>query len=138
MNNLDNCGDSQLGEPKKRPADGNEESDDNSNSHDIQNWIYPEDGLLVGTDAIFTSSPNVIPIIQVSFLISAWAFLRPQSTQMKEVRSTTSKPTINESTYCTPRQDICEVEICIPMNNATLFLVDALRYGHCNLMDVPK
>lgn len=36
-------------------------SHDESDNHDILNCIFPEDGRLVGTDAIFTSSPNVTP-----------------------------------------------------------------------------
>ena len=39
------------------PAHDDEESD----NHDILNWVFSEDGRLVGTDAIFTSSPNVSP-----------------------------------------------------------------------------
>eukprot|EP00985_Skeletonema_marinoi_P006125 scaffold2657_cov155-Skeletonema_marinoi.AAC.5 len=36
-------------------------SHDESDNHGILNCIFPEDGRLVGTDAIFTSSPNVTP-----------------------------------------------------------------------------
>ena len=38
-----------------------EPSSHHHHHHDILSRVYPEDGRLVGTDAIFTSSPNVIP-----------------------------------------------------------------------------
>ncbi len=39
-----------------------DEQPSSSQQHlDVLSHIYPEDGRLVGTDAIFTSSPNVIP-----------------------------------------------------------------------------
>lgn len=42
--------------------DEDDEQPSSSQQHlDVQSRVYPEDGRLVGTDAIFTSSPNVIP-----------------------------------------------------------------------------
>ncbi len=42
---------------------GKKSSQEESDNHGILNYIFPEDGRLVGTDAIFTSSPNVTPQI---------------------------------------------------------------------------
>lgn len=56
-----------------KPDDGNpavglqvnsgKSSQEEADNHDILNYTFPEDGRLVGTDAIFTSSPNVTPQI---------------------------------------------------------------------------
>lgn len=68
--NFDNWGGSDSSKRRGAAADGltmiREDEDDeqpSSQQHhlDVLSRVYPEDGRLVGTDAIFTSSPNVIP-----------------------------------------------------------------------------
>jgi hypothetical protein len=119
-----------------REDEDDEQASSSSQQHhlDVLSQVYPEDGRLVGTDAIFTSSPNVVPH-HCSDVDSnphkRMGVPTPSIYTETGVRYTISKSIMtSELTYSTPNGDTYVAAIYTPIHNVTLYSVVNYVYGH--------